>query len=100
MESNCIIDSPRYKTMATIVAVAMGIFQLIVAGYGFIVTNMRCAIHLTFAMTLIGIYKPVRFKNYHLTDFYNITFTIIAAVFGTLLTYETRADYALSYVLN
>ena len=100
MESNCIIDSPRYKTMATIVAVAMGIFQLIVAGYGFIVTNMRCAIHLTIAMTLIGIYKPVRFKNYHLTDFYNITCTIIAAVFGTLLTYETRADYALSYVLN
>ncbi len=100
MDSKCLIDSPYYKKVATLIAVLMGIFQLAVAGYGFIVTNMRCAIHLTFAMTLIGIYKPFRFKNDRITDIYNIAFTITAAVFGLLLTYETRADYALEYTLN
>lgn len=100
MTSGCLIDKSAYKRIATILAVAMGVFQLIVAGYGFLVTNMRCAIHLTFAMTLIGILKPVHFKNRFLTDFYNIAFTLIAAFCGLFLTYETRADYALTYTLN
>lgn len=100
MTSGCLIDKPAYKRIATILSVSMGIFQLIVAGYGFLVTNMRCAIHLTFAMTLIGILKPVHFKNRLFTDFYNIGFTLVAAFCGLFLTYETRADYALTYTLN
>lgn len=63
MPSGCIIDSAAYKRIATIIAIIMAVFQIIVAGYGFIVTNMRCAIHLTFAITLVGMYKPVRFKS-------------------------------------
>ena len=78
----------------------MAVFQIIVAGYGFIVTNMRCAIHLTFAITLVGMYKPVRFKSNILTDTYNIAFTLLSIVCGIFLTYETRADYALTYTLN
>lgn len=75
MPSGCIIDSAAYKRIATIIAIIMAVFQIIVAGYGFIVTNMRCAIHLTFAITLVGMYKPVRFKSNILTDTYNIAST-------------------------
>ena len=100
MPSGCIIDSAAYKRIATIIAIIMAVFQIIVAGYGFIVTNMRCAIHLTFAITLVGMYKPVRFKSNILTDTYNIAFTLLSIVCGIFLTYETRADYALTYTLN
>lgn len=100
MSSGCLIDRPIYKRMATMLAVAMGLFQLAVAGYGFLVTNMRCAIHLTFAMTLIGILKPARFKSNLFTDVYNIAFTLVAAGCGIFLTYETRAAYALTYTLK
>ena len=63
MASTCIIDSKGYRTLIKIIAIMMGIFQIVVAGYGFIVINMRCAIHLTFALTLIAMLKPVRFKS-------------------------------------
>ncbi len=100
MHTGCLIDRPNYKRIAIALSISMGIFQLMVAGYGFLVTNMRCAVHLTFAMTLIGILKPVRFKNPVLTDGYNLAFTLTAAGCGLFLTYETRAAYALTYTLN
>ena len=39
MPSGCIIDSAAYKRIATIIAIIMAVFQIIVAGYGFIVTS-------------------------------------------------------------
>ncbi len=100
MNPGCIIDSAAYKKVALTVAVAMAIFQIIVAGYSFITINMCCAIHLAFAMTLVSILKPARFKNNVLTDAYNISFTLVAIACGLFLTYETRAAYALVYTLN
>ena len=100
MASTCIIDSKGYRTLIKIIAIMMGIFQIVVAGYGFIVINMRCAIHLTFALTLIAMLKPVRFKSNLLTDVYNIAFTLICLGCGLFLTYETRSAYVLPYTLN
>lgn len=100
MNPTCVIDSALYKRIALALTVSMAVFQLVVAGYGFVVTNMRCAIHLTFAMALVGILKPVRFKSNTLTDLYNIAFTIIALTCGAFLTYETRSAYGLVYTLN
>ncbi|MDP3385656.1 MAG: TRAP transporter permease [Eubacteriales bacterium] len=100
MSNNCVIDSPAYKKIIKFIAIGMGIFQLIVAGYGFLVTNMRGSIHLTFAMVLVAMYKPVRFKNAKLTDVYNILFVLVALFCGMFLTFQTRASYALIYTLN
>lgn len=98
--SGCIIDSKAYKTLIKCIAVVMGLFQIFVAAYGLIVINMRCAIFLTFALTLIGMTKPVRFKSNALTDIYNISFTLICLACGAFLVYETRAAYVLPYTLN
>lgn len=100
MTSTCLIDSKGYKMAARIIAIVMGIFQIVVAGYGFIVINMRCAIHLTFALVLIGMFKPVRFKSNLLTDIYNIAFTLVSLFSGLFLVYETRAAYVLPYTIN
>jgi len=100
MLSNCLIDNPKYKKIAVVLAIAMGCFQLVVAGYGFIVTNMRIAIHLTFALTLISILKPARFKNNLLTDIFNVLVTLLTAACGLFYIYETRSAYALTYTLN
>lgn len=100
MNSGCVIDSPTYKKIALSFTVTMALFQMVVAGYGFVVTNMRCAIQLTFAITLVGILKPTRFKSNIQTDVYNIVFTLIALVCGIFLIYETRSSYALVYTLN
>lgn len=100
MKSDCLIDQAGYKKTAAAVAAAMGIFQLAAAASGFLVTNMRCAIHLTFAMALVGLLKPVRFKSSRITDLYNIFFTLAALACGIFLIYETRPSYALTYTLN
>lgn len=99
-DSSCIIDSKAYKTITTCIAILMGLFQIFVAAYGLIVINMRCAIFLTFALTLIGMTKPARFKSNVLTDVYNIGFTLISLACGLFLVYETRAEYVLPYTLN
>jgi len=96
----CIIDSKGYKTLAYIIAITMGLFQIFVSAYGLIVINMRCAIFLTFSLTLIGMNKPARFKNSILTDVYNICFTLLGCACGCFLVYETRSEYVLTYMLN
>lgn len=100
MLSNCIIDSTIYKRCATVIAICMGIFQLFIAGYVFIPTSTRIAVHLTFAMMLIGMLKPFRFKNRILTDVYNILFTVVCIACGMFLTWETRESYAMTFIVN
>ncbi len=100
MERTALIDREPCKNLIKIIAICLGIFQFAVALQGFLLPNTRCAVHLTFTLVLVSLMKPVHFKNSILTDVYNLLFTLVAVSAGAFVVYETRAAYALTYVIN